>query len=136
MLPIKPYLLRAAYEWALDSGFTPHLLVKATVYGVVVPNDYVEDGRIVLNIHPDATSNFLIGDEGVEFNARFSGRPFEVQVPLPAILGLYARENGEGISFPADDMFSQESEEGEDHQESGAPEKGTPRGKPDLKIIK
>ena len=136
MLPIKPYLLRAAYEWALDSGFTPHLLVKATVYGVIVPNDYVEDGRIVLNIHPDATNNLLIGDETVEFSARFSGRPFAVKIPLAAILGLYARENGEGISFPADDVSPQESEEAEDQADSDAQNKTSPRGKPDLKIIK
>jgi stringent starvation protein B len=136
MLPIKPYLLRAAYEWALDSGFTPHLLVKATAHGVVVPNDYIEDGRIVLNVHPDATNNLLIGDESVEFSARFSGRPFAVKIPLPAILGLYARENGEGISFPADDTSAQESEDGEDQLDSDAQSKTTPRGKPDLKIIK
>ena len=136
MLPIKPYLLRAAYEWALDSGFTPHILVKATVYGVVVPDDYIEDGRIVLNIHPDATSNLLIGDESLEFSARFSGRPFSVKIPLPAILGLYARENGEGISFPADDLSPEESEDGEEQAGSDSDEKTAPRGRPDLKIIK
>ena len=134
MVPIKPYLLRAAFEWALDSGYTPHILVNATVYGVVVPTEHIEDGRIVLNVHPDATSNLLIGDETVEFSARFSGRPFAVKIPLAAILGLYARENGEGISFPADDLAPQEVDDKDMAPESS--EKPASRGKPDLKIIK
>ena len=136
MVPIKPYLLRAAYEWSLDSGYTPHILVQATVSGVVVPKEYVEDGRIVLNVHPDATSNLQIGDEWVEFNARFSGRPFVIRIPLAAILGLYARENGEGVSFPVEDLAPQEGESGGDDASSTASGRPAPSGKPDLKLIK
>jgi stringent starvation protein B len=136
MVPIKPYLLRAAYEWSLDSGCTPHILVQATVSGVAVPEEYVEDGRIVLNVHPDATTNLQIGDEWVEFNARFSGRPFAVRIPLAAILGLYARENGEGVSFPAEDLAPQEVESGGDDATSATKGKPAQSGKPDLKLIK
>ena len=134
MLPIKPYLLRAAYEWALDGGYTPHILVKATMPGVSVPETYVEDGRIVLNVSPGATSNLLIGDELIEFSARFSGRPFEVRIPLNAVLGLYARENGEGISFPAEEAIpsGDEGEGGEGASEAS----GKAPSKPHLKIIK
>ena len=134
MMPIKPYLLRAAYEWALDSGYTPHILVNAAMPGVSVPESYIEDGRIVLNVSPDATSNLLIGDELIEFSARFSGRPTEVSIPLTAILGLYARENGEGISFPAEETLPPD-----DHGEGGegAPDAaGKTPGKPHLKVIK
>jgi stringent starvation protein B len=131
MVPIKPYLIRAAYQWALDSGLTPHLLVDATLHGVVAPAEYVEDGRIVFNVDPQATSNLLIADDRIGFSARFSGKPFEVNVPLNAVLGLYARENGEGISFPPETVTAPADTSEDDPV---VPE--SPRGKPDLKIIK
>lgn len=131
MVTIKPYLIRAAYQWALDSGQTPHLLVDATVFGVTVPAEYIEDGRIVLNIDPQATSNLLIGDDLIEFRARFSGEPYEISAPISSVLGVYARENGEGISFPPETVIDREEAEDEEAG-SSAP----PRGKPDLKIIK
>ncbi len=129
MVTIKPYLIRAACQWALDSGQTPHLLVDATVSGVTVPATHIDDGRIVLNIDPQATSNLLIGDELIEFNARFSGAPFEISIPVIAVLGVYARENGEGISFPPDMATDNKAEE---KTALSAPA----CAKPDLKIIK
>jgi stringent starvation protein B len=135
MAPIKPYLLRAAYEWALDSGYTPHILVNAVSPGVAVPETYVEDGRIVLNVHPDATSNLVIGDDLIEFSARFSGHPFAVKIPLPAILGLYARENGEGISFPEEPLPPDDQGLGGDGT-SDSSDRLASRGKPHLKVIK
>lgn len=131
MVPIKPYLIRAAYQWALDGGLTPHLLVDATLYDVVAPAEYVEDGRIVFNVDPQATSNLLIADDRISFSARFSGEPFEVVVPINAVLGVYARENGEGISFPPEIATGTEEALGDDPVVPDAP-----RGKPDLKIIK
>ena len=129
MVTIKPYLIRAAYQWALDSDQTPHLLVDATVSGVTVPATHIDDGRIVLNIDPQATSNLLIGDELIEFSARFSGAPFEISIPIIAVLGVYARENGEGISFPPDLAVGDKAEE---ETELSAPV----QARPDLKIIK
>lgn len=131
MAPIKPYLIRAAYQWALDGGLTPHLLVDATFYGVSAPAEYVDDGRIVFNVDPQATSNLLIADDRIGFSARFSGEPFEVNVPINAVLGVYARENGEGISFPPEMAAGPEETSGDDPV---VPD--SPRGKPDLKIIK
>ena len=131
MAQIKPYLIRAAYQWALDNGHTPHVLVDATLYGVVAPAEYVEDGRIVFNVDPQATDNLLIADDLIAFSARFSGEPFEVSIPLNAVLGVFSRENGEGISFPPD-METEKSEEISDDPESPLPK----LGKPDLKIIK
>lgn len=127
MATIKPYLVRAAYQWALDSGQTPHLLVDAEWQGVAIPREHVEDGRIILNIDPQAVGNLMMGDELIEFSARFSGKPYAVSIPMGAVLGVYSRENGQGISFPADAMFDYEDN----------PDVETPaRGKPVLKIIK
>ena len=134
MVPIKPYLVRAAYQWALDGGQTPHLLVDATVDGVLVPVEYVEDGRIVFNIDPQAASDLLIADNLIEFKARFSGKPFAVSIPINAVIGVYAREDGEGISFPPETAsgIAEVPEEMSTSTALPAP----PRNKPDLKIVK
>lgn len=96
----RPYLIRAVYEWLLDNGLTPYLLVNVEAEGVVVPEGFAEDGRIVLNIAPSAVRTLDLGNEMIYFNARFGGRPMDVFVPPPAVLGLYARENGRGLLFP------------------------------------
>lgn len=95
----RPYLIRAIYDWALDNGHTPHLLVAADAAGVVVPREYVQEGRIALNVSPMAVQGFDPAQEPLFFSARFGGRPFEMQVPTGAVLAIYARENGEGIVF-------------------------------------
>jgi stringent starvation protein B len=95
----RPYLLRAMHEWMVDSGHTPHAIVDATQTGVEVPSAYVNDGRIVLNLSPSATQNLLLGPDFLEFNARFSGTVHYIRVPINAILGIYARETGEGMVF-------------------------------------
>lgn len=95
----RPYLLRAMHEWMVDSGHTPHAIVDAAQAGVEVPMGYVNDGRIVLNLSPSATQNLLLGPDLLEFNARFSGTVHYIRVPITAILGIYARETGEGMVF-------------------------------------
>lgn len=95
----RPYLIRAIYDWATDNGFTPHLLVAADVEGVIVPREYVQEGRITLNISPMAVQNLDLQADPIWFSARFGGRAFEVQVPVGAVLAVFARENGEGIVF-------------------------------------
>jgi len=95
----RPYLIRAIYEWATDNGFTPHLLVAADVDGVVVPREYVQDGRITLNISPMATQGLNLEIDPIWFSARFAGRAFDVFVPTGAVLAIFARENGEGVMF-------------------------------------
>jgi stringent starvation protein B len=97
---LKRYLLRSVCDWALDEGLTPHILVDATFSGARVPERYVENGRIVFNVHPRAVHLFEITDTGLGFSARFGGQPMQVFVPLPAVLAVYAKENGQGISFP------------------------------------
>lgn len=95
----RPYLIRAIYDWASDNGHTPHLLVAADVEGVVVPREFVQEGRITLNISPMAVQNLDLHSDPIWFSARFSGRAFEVQVPVGAVLAIFARENGEGVVF-------------------------------------
>lgn len=95
----RPYLIRALHEWIADNDLTPHLLVDATQSGVCVPREYVADGRIVLNVAASAVHGLVLGDESVSFSARFGGRPFPVELPVSAVLGIYARENGHGMLF-------------------------------------
>ncbi|NQY25655.1 MAG: ClpXP protease specificity-enhancing factor [Piscirickettsiaceae bacterium] len=99
----KPYLVRAIYEWLLDNQLTPYLLVNTTIDGVQVPHDYINDNKIVLNIAPNAISNFHANNEWVSFSARFSGKPMELFVPITAILAIYSKENNEGMFFTDDE---------------------------------
>lgn len=95
--------MRALYEWILDNKRTPHVLVDAEQAGVEVPQQYVKDGKIVLNISPDAVLDLDIGNDAMHFSGRFGGVPVNVYVPMPAVLGIYARENGQGMVFEGDD---------------------------------
>ena len=95
----RPYLLRAMHEWMGDAGFTPHVIVDAGRAGVEVPTAYVKDGRIVLNVSLNATQRLQLLNHGIEFDARFAGVVHHVRVPMSAVLGIYARETGEGMVF-------------------------------------
>lgn len=130
----RPYLIRALYEWILDNQMTPHLLVDAEYPSTVVPERFIQDGRIVLNIAPSAVKGLMLGNEHIGFDARFDGASLQVWVPIDGVLGIYARENGHGMLFP-----QQESEqEGSDGDGDGSgPEPPTPpRERPSLKIVK
>lgn len=95
----RPYLLRAMHEWMGDAGFTPHIIVEAGRSGVEVPNAYIKDGKIVLNVSINATQRLQLLNHGIEFDARFAGVVHHVRVPMAAVLGIYARETGEGMVF-------------------------------------
>lgn len=95
----RPYLIRALYEWCTDNGFTPYVAVLVDE-SVRVPREYVKDGEIVLNISFDATSSLKLGNEFIEFKARFAGTPREIRVPVEKVIAIYARENGQGMAFP------------------------------------
>jgi stringent starvation protein B len=99
----RPYLVRAMHEWITDNGQTPHLVVDATLAGVEVPRAYVKDGRIILNVGWQATQALRLGNDFIEFSARFGGTPHQVRVPLVAVTGIYARETGQGMLFQGDD---------------------------------
>jgi stringent starvation protein B len=95
----RPYLIRALYDWCTDNGLTPYIavLVDETVQ---VPREYVKNGEIVLNISFDATSSLKLGNEFIEFKARFAGAAREIMVPVNRVIAIYARENGQGMAFP------------------------------------
>lgn len=105
MTPRRPYLVRAMYEWLLDNQLTPHLAVDADYPGCQVPWQFVQDGQIILNISPTAVTNFTADNDAVQFNARFSGNPHRVIVPMGAILAMYARENGAGSMFEPEPYY-------------------------------
>ncbi len=102
-LTTKPYLMRAIYEWALDNGFTPQVLIATDRSGVVVPRQYVKDNQIVLNIHPQSVSGLDLGNELLWCSTRFAGKSMEITAPVSAVLAIYAQENGQGIVFHDDD---------------------------------
>ena len=121
MTSSRPYLIRAVYEWIADNDLTPQIVVDAQQEQVRVPTAYVREGRIVLNIAATAVRGLTLGNEWVEFSARFQGTPFDVVVPVHAVLAIMARENGTGMSFP------------ETHNDRPPHE---PRKKPSLKVVK
>ncbi len=133
MNSLKPYLLRAVYDWCVDNDLTPYLLANADADDVVVPRQSVQEGRIILNLKPQAVHNLALGDNKVEFNARFGGKPMLVRIPIKAVLAIYARENGQGMVF--------DENEGEDplppQPTSTEPTESKPaRSRPVLKVVK
>ena len=111
--PNRPYLLRAYYEWLMDNHLTPHVVVDAFVNGTQVPQQFVKDGQIVLNIATGAVANLHMSNDAVEFNARFGGVPQNVFLPMASIVAIYARENGAGTVFDMEDAYMIESEQDE-----------------------
>lgn len=123
MTSSRPYLIRALYEWIVDNDQTPHLLVDAQQQGVQVPSGHVQDGKIILNVAPEAVRDLLLGNDSVDFNARFNGKPTDLSFPVNAVLAIYAKENGQGMVFGDDDTPPETPE---------PPEKA---GKPSLKLV-
>ncbi len=161
--PSRPYLLRALYDWVLDNDMTPHIAVDARVVGVQVPEQFVQDGQITLNIAPGAVQGLLIDDQGISFSARFGGVPMNVYAPMVAVLALFTRENGMGMGFgmePGADILVEQAEAEEEEQsatlapvpdapeqseaDAGADENGqneaekpaAKSGKPTLRVVK
>lgn len=99
MISLKPYLIRSIYEWIIDNQLTPHLLVDVENSEVIVPEDYIEDGKIILNLRPEAIEGLYLGNDMIEFNARFSGKAMHIVTPTTAVLAIYAKENGKGMMF-------------------------------------
>jgi stringent starvation protein B len=150
----KPYLVRAIYEWILDNGLTPHLLVDAQYPGAQVPAEFVQDGQIVLNIAPGAVRELVMGNDWISFGARFGGVARELIVPSDAVLGIFSRENRQGMVFPPpeypDDTTAEPggpvpvkgptplgiAGEGTNVKTVGTKGKGKGKGGPSLKVVK
>jgi stringent starvation protein B len=99
MTSSRPYIFRAIHEWITDNGLTPYILVNAGYPGASVPDQHVENGKIILNISPRAVSHWQLDNDWISFSARFGGRSREISIPVQAVLAIYARENGKGMVF-------------------------------------
>lgn len=129
MVPTKPYLIRAIYEWCADQGMTPYLAVRVDEH-TRVPREFVRDGQIVLNVGADATHQMRMGNEDITFQTRFNGASFPVVVPVDAVLAIYARENGMGMAFDVDSSAAADVAPAPAGQEAAAVEEEA--AKPDL----
>jgi stringent starvation protein B len=147
MTSMKPYLIRAMYEWMADNYLTPHLVVDTEEEGVEVPEAYIRDGKIVLNIAMDAVRSLELGNEWISFSARFSGRAMMIHIPIKAVQVIYAKENGQGLPFPPEMDLEQQVPERSERQFSVVDNEtqteepieandNRPRGKPSLKVVK
>ena len=123
----KPYLIRAIYDWCTDNSLTPYLAVKVDAY-TQVPMAYVKDGEIVLNLSSTAVRNLQLGNDEITCGGRFGGVAHEIVVPIGAVIGIFARENGQGLVFQAEETEPPPS--GSDQPESGG------GGKPHLRVVK
>ena len=124
----RPYLIRALYEWCSDNALTPYIAVLADDT-VQVPREYVQNGEIVLNISMDATSGLKLGNDFIEFKARFGGVPREIIVPMDRVIAIYARENGQGMAFPVAVPVAPEDDAApSDGAEQAADAEASPRG--------
>jgi stringent starvation protein B len=126
MTPLKPYLIRSIYEWIIDNDLTPHLLVDAENSHAQLPQQFIEDGKIVLNIRPEAIQGLSLGNEEIQFNARFSGKPMHIVTPIAAVMAIYAKENGKGMIFDREDAETDET----------PPPENKPPTKPTLRVVK
>lgn len=128
----KPYLIRAIHEWCSDSNLTPYLSVKVDA-NTRVPTEFVKNGEIVLNVSYDATHRLTIGNDGVQFSARFNGVSRECSIPIECVLGIFARENGQGLFFPVEEAEPQTAETETPDNTPSAPTNG---GRPKLQVVK
>ena len=136
--PTNPYLIRAIYEWCTDNGYTPYIAVKVDK-STRVPQEYVRNGEIVLNVSADATRNLKIGNDAIQFSARFNGVSREVSVPVASVAGIFAKENGQGIAFQVsapDSAPSTVSAPAVHDRESGQGPAHPGGGKRRLKVVK
>jgi stringent starvation protein B len=135
-LSTKPYLIRAIYEWCSDSDHTPYISVKVDAQ-TRVPEEYVRDGEIILNISQDAAYHLTLGNDLIQFSARFNGVTREISIPVSAVQGIFAKESSQGILFPPEEQGDERNTDSEDSGNSQAPSQSAPKSeKPRLHIIK
>lgn len=132
MTSSRPYLIRALYEWIVDNGLTPYLLIDATQEGLSAPIEYADKGKLVLNVAPRAVRALNLGNDAIDFNARFGGLARDVHLPVQTVLAVYARENGQGMFF---------TEPGGDEPPTGGSggsdiSSGSSHKKPKLRVVK
>lgn len=137
-LSTKPYLIRAIYDWCVDSGLTPYLAVQVNEY-THVPMAYVKDGKIVLNISMDAVKNLQLGNEDISCGGRFGGAAHQLSIPVDAVMGIFAQETGQGLVFQGQESSPTLNLVGEDPNKEGdepPPNAPAPQRKPKLTVVK
>ena len=132
----RPYLIRAMHEWMADNNNTPHIVVDAAVDGVTVPVEHIKDGKIILNISESAAHNLKLTNDAASFRARFGGVPFDVWVPMSSVLGIYARETGQGMIFSHDSDNAENSESTDQSATQQADDIESTRARSHLRVIK
>lgn len=133
MTPSRPYLIRGLYEWIVDNGCTPHLLVNAEGEGIDAPLEFADAGQLVLNVAPGAVRGLSMGNERIGFSARFGGQARTVDVPVREVMAVYARENGRGMLFTPEDGDGDGPPPGGGE---GGPSEGTGKAQPGLRVVK
>lgn len=133
--PTRPYLARGIYEWICDNNLTPYLLVDATKPYTDVPTQFIQDGQIVLNIVPHAVHKLNMSNDAITFSARFGGVSRDIYVPISAVLGLYAKENGQGLFFDPEEYAAQTEENTLESTKQEVLESETPKKRPSLRIL-
>lgn len=133
--PTRPYLARAIYEWICDNNLTPYLLVDATQPNTMVPEQFIQDGQIVLNIVPHAVHKLHMSNDAITFSARFGGVSRDIYVPLNAVLGIYARENGQGLFFDPSEYEGTQIAEDTLKSTTTSEETEQPKKKPSLRLL-
>lgn len=136
MISSRPYLIRAIYDWIVDSGLTPYMLVNAQAADVTVPTQYIQDGKIILNVGPQAVRGLELTNDWVMFSARFSGVSMEVSLPPLAVLAIYAKENGRGMVFSDEDETGSHEGPEDEPPPSGDEPPLPPKGRPSLRVVK
>lgn len=134
MTSSRPYLIRAIYDWLLDNELTPYIMVNAMAPNVSVPETYIEDGKIILNVAPMAIRDLSMTNTEIEFDARFSGITHHIYVPIHAVMAVYAFENGRGMVFSDEDDEGGPDDDTPSSEPPGRPSRA--KGKPNLKIVK
>ncbi len=132
MTPSRPYLIRALYEWILDNDDVPYLVIDTSIESVMVPEQFVSDGQIILNIGPSAVQTLEIADEAVSFSARFGGVPMQVYAPVLSVKAIYAKESGQGMGFGYEPGIP----DPEDPAQGPKVETSKAKGRPALKVVK
>ncbi|MGE8564650.1 MAG: ClpXP protease specificity-enhancing factor [Acinetobacter bohemicus] len=135
LTPTRPYLARAIYEWICDNNLTPHLLVDATQPNTMVPEQFIQDGQIVLNLAPHAVHKLNMSNNIITFSARFGGVSRDIYIPLNAVIGIYARENGQGLFFDPNEYEDIQIPEDTLKSTTQAEETKPPKKKPSLRLL-
>jgi len=139
LTPRRPYLFKALYDWILDNELTPHILVDCDYPQVDVPFEFANDGKIVLNLAPQAIGNFELTNDYLCFHARFSGSPRQVYVPMGAILAIYTREDGQGLGFEPETQYDKQKQAWSNKENHPSNPSATPeakKGKPTFTVVK